>query len=250
MLLLTKWYRKDAVWFSVGWIILYVVGFGNADSLSEQIGIPKLLTVVLGLAMAVVLLSFIGKNHLEQELGMIRPGQKAKAYLYYAPLLIMVSVNFWQKPVFDTPLFETVLFIISMALVALLEEVIFRGLMFGSLRKISLTAAYLVSSLAFGAGHAVNLLMGAPVPDTLLQLLYASAAGFCFTALCDVSGSLLPCIAVHALVNACSIFAPEHTLPMQLLTAAATTVTSLLYGGWLLKQKYRLPVINKEEHPW
>ena len=122
-MLLTKWYRKDAVWFSVGWIILYVVGFGNADALSEQIGIPKLLTVVLGLAMAVVLLSFIGKNHLEQELGLIRPGQKAKAYLYYAPLLIMVSVNFWQKPVFDTPLFETVLFIISMALVLIRSSV-------------------------------------------------------------------------------------------------------------------------------
>lgn len=38
-------FDKDKVWFAVLRIVIYVVGFSNADSLSESIGIPKLLKI-------------------------------------------------------------------------------------------------------------------------------------------------------------------------------------------------------------
>ncbi len=43
-----KLFDKDEIWFAVVWIVVYVIGFANADSLSESIGIPKLLTVLFG----------------------------------------------------------------------------------------------------------------------------------------------------------------------------------------------------------
>ena len=39
--------------------MVYVVGFSNADMLSERIGMPKLVTVAVGLLLAALLLGFI-----------------------------------------------------------------------------------------------------------------------------------------------------------------------------------------------
>ena len=67
-----KLFDKDEVWFAVVWILVYVIGFGNADSLSEALGIPKLLTVLLGLALSGVLLCFIYRNRLAAYFGLCK----------------------------------------------------------------------------------------------------------------------------------------------------------------------------------
>ena len=132
-----------------------------------------------------------------------------------------------------------ILYIISMCLVGFLEEVIFRGLLFKGMCKTNVKAAILVSSLTFGAGHIVNLLLGAPLLDTLLQLVYASAVGFCFTAIFYVGGSLWPCIISHALVNSTSVFAVEPGVEGRVVTAVIQTVIGIGYGVWLLRRKNR-----------
>ena len=42
-----KLFEKDETWFAIVWIIIYVLGFSNADAISDSIGIPKLLTVLV-----------------------------------------------------------------------------------------------------------------------------------------------------------------------------------------------------------
>ena len=68
-----KFFDKDEVWFAVVWILIYVIGFANADSLSESMGIPKLLTVLFGLLLAAVLLGFIRKHRLSRYFGLCVP---------------------------------------------------------------------------------------------------------------------------------------------------------------------------------
>jgi len=65
--------------------------------------------------------------------------------------------------------------------------------------------------------------------------VYASAIGFCYTAIFIKGGSLLPCILSHALVNSMSVFAVQPSAQTQLFIALATTVISLGYGAWLIK---------------
>ena len=122
-----------------------------------------------------------------------------------------------------------------MCCVGFLEEVIFRGFLFGAMRKNGLTAAVIVSSLTFGMGHIVNLLTGAPVLDTLLQLVYASAIGFCYTGIYLVSGSIVPCILSHIFVNSTSVFAIEPDERGLLITAIIQTLLGAGYGLWLLR---------------
>jgi membrane protease YdiL (CAAX protease family) len=95
--------------------------------------------------------------------------------------------------------------------------------------------AILVSSLTFGMGHIVNLLLGAPLLDTLLQLVYASAIGFCYTAIFCAGGSIVPCILSHAFVNSTSVFAVEPSGTMHILITILQTVFSVSYGLWLLR---------------
>lgn len=100
--------------------------------------------------------------------------------------------------------------------------------------KSNVIAAIIVSSLTFGIGHIVNIFMGAPVFDTLLQLLYASAIGFCYTVVFHKGGSIIPCIISHAIVNSMSIFAIEAADNVQLIVALVQTAISIIYGVWIL----------------
>lgn len=229
-----KLFDKDEVWFAVVWILVYVIGFGNADSLSEALGIPKLLTVLLGLVLSAVLLCFIYRNRLAKYFGLCKSKVRPGTLLWLLPLAVISSVNLWNGVQLNMPLGETVLYILSMCFVGLLEELIFRGLLFKGMCRSNVTAAIVVSSLTFGVGHIVNLLLGEPVFDTVLQLIYATAIGFCFTALFHVSGSLLPCILCHAIVNSLSAFAVTPSPAGKILMAAAQTLVSLGYGVWLL----------------
>lgn len=231
-----KLYDKDPVWFAVFWIVLYVAGFANADSLSERLGIPKLLTVILGLAMTLVLYLFLGRHGLTAHFGLCIPRGKAGRFLYFIPLILISCVNLRGGLELRQSLPEALLAVVSMCFVGFLEELIFRGFLFKGMCASHVTTAIVVSSLTFGMGHAVNLLLGAPVSETLLQLVYASAIGFCYTALFHVSGSILPCILSHALVNSTSVFAVDADGSGQIFAACIQTVLSILYGLWLLRR--------------
>ena len=70
------------------------------------------------------------------------------------------------------------------------------------------------SAVTFGAGHIVNLLTGQGSLDTLFQMGYAIAIGFAFVMCFYKSGSLVPCMATHAIVNVTSKFS-NHNIPEQ-----------------------------------
>lgn len=50
-----KFFHKNGVWFAVAFIVIYVVGSGLADQLSQSIHMEKALTVIFQLALALVL---------------------------------------------------------------------------------------------------------------------------------------------------------------------------------------------------
>ena len=229
-----KLWKKDEVWFAICWILVYVVGFSNADLLSEAIGIPKILTACLGLILSAVFLAFLHKNQLFSYYGLRRFKERPDRYLYFIPLMLITSVNLWHGFSVPYQFLPSVCYIVSMCCVGFLEEIIFRGFLFKGMAKTNLKAAVIVSSLSFGFGHIVNLFLGEPLFETLLQLIYASAVGFCFTALFWAGGSLIPCILSHALVNSTSLFAAEATDAVQVAVTVAITVISVAYGGWLM----------------
>lgn len=230
--MLKKRYEKSNIWFAVVWIVLYCVLMSVGDVLSEAIGVQKSITLPVAFLLSAVLLFFLKKNHLLEEYGLCRSQISARAMLYYLPVILMLTANLWFGVTFNFGVGETVLYILAMFCVGFLEEVIFRGLLFGAMKKESLTAAVVVSSITFGMGHIINLFngSGAELLSNLLQVVYATAAGFMFVMMYYRSKSLVVCIAAHGLFNAISAFANENlTLKQRVFSCI---VLSVIMGGY------------------
>lgn len=234
---LKKLFDKNEILFAIIWIAVYVLGFGNADMLSESLGFPKLITVIFGALLSVILLLFIKTNGLFGYFGLCGSKKKPKDFLFYAPLLLVSTASIWSGISFEIKPLTAVLSVLSMCLVGFLEELIFRGMLFTGMAKNGIKSAIIVSSLTFGVGHIVNLLMGAPVFETLLQLIYASAAGFCYTAIFYYGKSIIPCVLSHALINSLSVFGAEATTAEMIIISAIQTAINIGYGIYILKKK-------------
>ena len=237
MNLIKKIYDKSRIWFAVLWIVVYCVLMSLGDELSMHIGLEKSATFVIGVFLSAMLLLFLKKNRLFREYGLCAPKISAKEMLYYLPLLVMLTANFWYGLTLNYGAIETVFYILAMLCVGFLEEVIFRGLLFEAMRNESLKAAIIVSSVTFGIGHIINLIngSGADLLPNLLQVVYATAAGFMFVMMYYKSKSLIVCIVSHGMFNAFSVFANEAnaTDEMRILTAILITLITGSYALYL-----------------
>ena len=232
-----KLYNKSKILFAILWIIAYCVLMSVGDGLSELIGINKLVTLVIGVVLSIILLLFLKNNQLSSNYGLCAPKVLAKSMLYYAPVLLMLSVNLWYGVKLNYNPLETMLYILAMFFVGFLEEIIFRGLLFEAMKKENLKVAIIVSSVTFGIGHIINLIngSGAELIPNLLQVVYATSAGFMFVMMYYKSKSLLVCIAAHGVFNALSVFADEANASgeMRILSAVLLTVIAGAYAVYL-----------------
>jgi uncharacterized protein len=106
----------------------------------------------------------------------------------------------------------------------LAEELFFRGLLFGVLRsRFGVAWGVVVTGALFSLVHAV----GSP-PETLI-VLFVLGAGLCLLYL--RTGSLLPCIGLHALNNAIAFATTkEMAWPVWVLTVVGSVVVTVSIG--------------------
>ncbi len=161
--------------------------------------------------------------------------ENAREYLYFTPLLIIVTVNLWNGININNSKGEIVFHILTMINIGFIEEIIFRGFLFKMMAKNNVKSAILVSAVTFGAGHVINLLNGADLVPTLFQICYATSIGYLFVILFNKSKSLVPCIATHSLVNSLSIFNVENTLSLY-IAPVFLTVIPLAYAFYINKK--------------
>ena len=233
---MTQFHKRNPLGFALMWIGIYVVSLSLADALSQAIGVEKLLTAPLCLVLTAVLFCWLKGQALLETYGLAHPAGRLRPWLHYWPLLLLISTNLWGGVALQYSLAETLLYVLSMLCVGFLEELIFRGFLFRALCRDSVKTAIWVSSVTFGIGHIVNLLNGAALLPTLLQLCYATAAGFLFTVMVYRWGSLWPCIVTHSLLNSLSAVAAPKSQTLQLITAVVLTAVALAYALWIWKQ--------------
>ena len=233
--MLKKLYAKSEIWFAVAWIIAYVVLASTGDNISADLGIGKIVTLPILIAMSTILYFFVRTNGLTEKFGLCKPRLPAAKMLYYIPLLLLLTANLWYGVALNQSPLETVLYILAMFCVGFLEELIFRGLLFQAMAKDGVKSAILVSSITFGIGHIVNLIngSGAQLLPNLLQVMYAVAIGFAFVMIYCKTKSLMPCIIVHSVFNGLSAFANEAVMipKRQIISGVLLTVIA---GGYAL----------------
>ena len=235
--LLKRVYDKSVILFTVIWIVLYCVLFSLGDYLSSLIGIEKIITLPIGIVLSFILIDFLCKNKLLSYYGFKKSDVSIKSMLFYIPLIFLLGVNVWKGVTLNFTILETVFYILSMFIVGLLEEVIFRGLLFNEMKKSGLVSAIIVSSVTFGIGHIINLFNGSNVDliNNLLQVVYAIGAGFMFVMIYLKSDSLIVCILTHGLFNALSAFdIPTNNIKINIIESLVITLISVGYGIYLL----------------
>ena len=235
MTILKKLYEKSEIWFALAWIIGYVVLASTGDNISADLGIDKVVTLPILIAMSGVLCFFVSKNGLTEKYGLCRPKLPAEKMLYYIPLLLLLTANLWYGVALNQSPLETVLYILAMFCVGFLEELIFRGLLFQAMAKDGVKTAIIVTSVTFGIGHIVNLVngSGAELLPNLLQVMYAVAIGFAFVMIYCRTRSLMPCIIVHSVFNGLSAFANEAVMtPRRQIISGV--LLAVIAGGYAL----------------
>ncbi len=208
-----KLYDKNELTFALVWIGIYVVLMTIGDNLSGTIGTAKIVTAPLCILLTLMMYLWIRNNGLTEKYGLCPFEANVKHYLYFIPLVLLASANLWWGFKINLTFTESVLHIISMLCVGFLEEVIFRGFLFQAICKTRVTQAIIISSITFGFGHIVNLLNGRDIPETLMQICYATAIGFLFTIIFYKGKCLWPCIITHSAINSLSVFANTEGAP-------------------------------------
>ena len=157
-----------------------------------------------------------------------------KKYLYFIPLVMIATVNLWNGINITNSKTEIIFHILTMINIGFIEEIIFRGFLFKMMEKQGVKIAIHVSAITFGIGHIINLLNGAELIPTLMQICYAISIGYLFVMIFHKSKSLVPCIITHCLVNSLSIFNVENTLTLY-IAPVFLTIIPLTYAIYINK---------------
>lgn len=223
-----KIFEKHETLWCMLLIVLYVVvnsycmqNFGTADYRSAIVN-TLFSVALLALVISLKRVSYYGLIKVE----------KVKKYLYFFPLLLIISVQLWTGININNTPSEILFHIIFMTNVGFLEEIIFRGFLFKMMAKDNLKSAIIVSAITFGMGHIVNLLNGASLFSTLMQICYATAIGYILVIIFYKSKSLVPCIITHAAFNGLSIFNEGNKLLSYIITVFIVVV-SLSYAFYI-----------------
>lgn len=226
-----KLFEKHETLVCIFLIVAYVV----INSYCQQnFGTTDYRTAVTNTLFSVVLLVLIITLNRVDYYGLTRVTNLRK-YLYFLPLLVIASANLWDGIGINGTVGEVSFHILTMLNVGFIEEILFRGILFKMMEKRNLKRAIAVSAITFGIGHIVNLLNGAELIPTLVQICYAVALGYLFVIIFYRSKSLIPCILTHAAINALSIFGGEDEGCLY-AKAAVLIVAPLAYALFINKR--------------
>lgn len=236
-----KLYEKNQVLFAVLWIIVYcafTIPFRGSEQRNSS---PWMLLALIILTVGAA--AFICANGLQKRYGFTGWRRYARRCLYYVPMLVLATGNLWGGVGLQYQGLAQVCAVLSMLLIGFVEEVLFRGFLFRALlEKRGEKPAIIVSAVTFGIGHIVNLLAGQANMETICQVFFAIAWGFIFTYAFYKGGSLWPCILVHSLVDAASMFSSADPVSQAVRVSdwvymGATILVGIAYCLYLRKQK-------------
>ncbi|MBR3780963.1 MAG: CPBP family intramembrane metalloprotease [Clostridia bacterium] len=229
--MIKKLFEKHETFMCILLIILYVA---INSFCMQNFGVEDYRSTLINTAFSVVLIILTVSLKRVRYYGLTKVSNPKK-FLYFLPLLLIVSVNLWSGININNTPQEIVFHILTMLNIGFIEEIIFRGFLFKMMEKDNIKAAIAVSSITFGIGHIVNLFNGAELVPTLLQICYAMSIGYLFVVIFVKSKSIVPCIIAHSVNNSLSIFNEENTLSMY-IAPVILIVVPILYAVFINKK--------------
>lgn len=229
---MSKFYEKNETLCLVVLIASYVI---MNSYCMQNFGFTSVYSFLINTIFSGILLTLIIIGKKTKYYGLTKV-KNSKKYLYFVPLALIGTVSLWNGISIKNTPSEIIFHILTMVNVGFLEEIIFRGFLYKSMEKDNEKTAIIVSSLTFGIGHIVNLLNGADLLPTLMQICYAISLGFLFIIIFNKSKSLVPCIITHIIINSLSIFEVEPSNVILCLISFVLIIISTGYSYYISKK--------------
>ena len=205
-----KIFKKNELLFCILLIVIYIL---INSFCMQEFGLTDYRTTIINTIFSIFLIILMIVLKRISYYGLTKV-TNLKRYLYFIPLILIISVNLWNGININNSVSEIIYYILTMINIGFIEEIIFRGFLFKMMEKDNVRSAIIVSSITFGVGHIINLFNGADLIPTLMQICYAISIGYLFVIIFYKSKSLIPCIITHSAVNALSIFNVENGISL------------------------------------
>lgn len=180
---MNKFFEKHETFCLIILIALYVMV--NSYCM-KNFGYTSAISFIANTIFSIVLLVLIISSKKTKFYGLTKV-ENAKKFLYFIPLIVIGTIGLWHGIAIKNSPSEILFYILTMVNIGFLEEIIFRGILYKSIEKDNKKLAIIISSVTFGLGHIVNLLNGAELVSTLMQICYAIALGFLFVTIFNKS---------------------------------------------------------------
>lgn len=121
-------------------------------------------------------------------------------------------------------------------------------------RRVLATA--LLTSMLFGAGHALNLLAGQDLGSTIIQIIFTGGAGLFFAGIYLRTGSITLTIVIHILHDLMGFIIeslPEvesTSLTINDVLSLSVNVAPVIFGILMLLPKYYPEIVNTWKYIW
>ena len=225
-----KTFERHETLFCIFLIIAYILV--NSYCI-QNFGIENYKSTIINTIFSIVLIILMIMLKKTSEYGLTKV-TNLKKYLYFIPLILIISTNLWNGININNTTSEIIFYILTMINIGFIEEIIFRGFLFKMMEKDNVKSAIIISAITFGIGHIINLFNGANLIPTLMQICYAMSAGYLFVIIFYKSKSLVPCIITHSLLNSLSIFNIENTISLY-ISPIFLIIVPLIYAIYINK---------------
>ena len=222
--------------------ILFLIVVGAGGAVSMMTGLDSRITLLIAyLLMAVGLgwVIFRKKRWIDFGFPSGRAAEKAKVYRYI-PLFLMALLPLVVGLSTDLKWTDIGFVVGFMAVVAFVEETIFRGIVLKLLQTKGNLVAILGSSLLFSGSHALNALAGKDWMQTSFQIAFALLAGVILATLMIQTNNILPLILYHFVNNTVSsITRSDIEASLSLTISVAVLAIGIVDAIWLSMPKRR-----------
>ncbi len=234
---MNKLMEKNAIRHAVIWIAIYVVLVNLGGMISEEVGIVDSVTSAFVVLLSLFLLKYLKENHWIEKFGLRKIAQEdMQKTFFYLPLVLLLLIQLLGGVKSDISITEVVVTCVMMMGVGFIEELIFRGFLMDAIwKKSGRNRAIVISGLAFGFGHIVNLFRGYGYVEQITQILVAGGIGIVLALLVASTKNIVPGILFHIVFNVMGTFSRPSETAQTAYSLILILVVCAGYSLYLLK---------------
>ncbi|MCP1452399.1 CPBP family intramembrane glutamic endopeptidase [Priestia megaterium] len=245
--------KNKPIFVSILWALLILVFYVAGGVITQVLKINEINSLLVNgvcvwLSVLIAVLYIWKSNYHFGDMGFRSIEKKSKnKILFYFPIILVEIVGFIVgiRHVSVEYLLSVVFFTVA---VGFAEEIYFRSLILKTLEGKGVKKAIIISSVIFGITHLGNLVGGANIPYTIIQVVFAFAFGIVFAEIFYLTKSLIPVILWHFLHDTFGYIQKQPDIHGTILFAGIQTVILVAYAlyMWKMIKNGKEKIINYE----